>query len=310
MLFSVGIARISAPLARPAVRVVALGAQGSLDLPGSYVCMSTHQHGGRRLTRRQIRFRAPPFQHPIGSVHGPLPPSNDNPFPLKGKNKKKKVKPVVYEDGACHELLADLDARPVDGNTQPSRLAEETLAEHGFKTVCGVDDSGRTAIAGPIIAAACHVPLDVEIPNLLLAKTQKRKLMRREAFAALTNHPQVKFSVARVEAREVDETGVDAAAKKAQRLAIEGLDMAPDFCLIDGIGLPESDKCKAPMNANANASQTTASAAAAYIIAKTTREQLMKDEFQEEYPKYYFRVHLVSYCLPRESAFIHSFIMS
>lgn len=256
--------------------------------------MSTRQHGGRVLTRKQIKMRPPPFQHPLGGVHPPKPPTTPLPFRFKGLNKKKKKKIVIksYEPNAQHDMLAGIDADIVDRDTVPTRLTEQKLAEEGFFAVCGVDDSGRGCLAGPIIAVACHVPMDVEIPDLLTRNLMYKPTMRRDVFAALICHPDIKYSIASVEAKEIDDTSVAEAALKAQRLAIEGLPTAPDFCLIDGIALPKSaGEGGPPMHANMDASDKMVCVTAAKLIARETRENLMKNEFHTKYKGYHFKVH-------------------
>ena len=102
----------------------------------------------------------------------------------------------------------------------------------GIQTLCGVDEAGAGPLAGPVYAAAVILPREVEIPGLNDSKKLTEK--KREALYDLITAQAVAYSVARVEAAEIDEMDILNARMLAMNRAIEGLPQTPDLALIDG----------------------------------------------------------------------------
>jgi ribonuclease HII len=164
---------------------------------------------------------------------------------------------------------------------------EKQARREGFCFVAGVDEVGRGCLAGAVVAAACILDLSKPLPEFLNDSKQlseKKRLKIDEEIRANA----VAFAIAQVEAEEIDEINILQATKKAMRLAIEKLAPNADFLLIDALQLKEINL---PQKAIIKGDAISASIAAASILAKTYRDNLMK-EFHEIYPEYGFSKHV------------------
>ena len=102
----------------------------------------------------------------------------------------------------------------------------------GKEIVCGVDEAGAGPLAGPVYAAAVILPREIEIPGLNDSKKLTEK--KREILFDVIVEQSLAYSIARVEAAEIDEIDILNARMKAMQLAIDGLSVQPDLALIDG----------------------------------------------------------------------------
>ncbi len=164
---------------------------------------------------------------------------------------------------------------------------EQQAISEGFRFIAGVDEVGRGCLAGAVVAAACILDLSKPLPKGLNDSkklSEKKRLKIDEEIR--TN--AVAFSIAQVEADEIDKINILQATKKAMRLAIEQLAPNADFLLIDALQLKEIDL---PQKAIIKGDAISASIAAASIIAKTYRDNLMC-EFAKIYPNYGFENHV------------------
>jgi ribonuclease HII len=164
---------------------------------------------------------------------------------------------------------------------------EKQAWREGFCFVAGVDEVGRGCLAGAVVAAACILDLSKPLPEFLNDSKQlseKKRLKIDEEIRANA----VAFAIGQVEAEEIDEINILQATKKAMRLAIEKLAPNADFLLIDALQLKEINL---PQKAIIKGDAISASIAAASILAKTYRDNLMK-EFHEIYPEYGFAKHV------------------
>ena len=161
----------------------------------------------------------------------------------------------------------------------------QAIAE-GFRFVAGVDEVGRGCLAGAVVAAACVLDLSKPLPAGL-NDSKKLSAKRRETIAAELKKIAVCYSIGQVEADEIDRINILQATKKAMRLAIENLQPPADFLLIDALELKE---IKLPQKAIIKGDAVSASIAAASIIAKTYRDDLMT-ELDQIYPHYGFAKH-------------------
>jgi len=150
-------------------------------------------------------------------------------------------------------------------------LSYETAARaKGFLRVAGVDEVGRGPLAGPVMAAA--VVLDIaNIPEGLNDSKKLSEKKRRALFAAIETSAQVGVGEASVE--EIDEHNILRASHIAMVRAVEALDPAPDYLLIDGNMIPRG--LVPPSEAVIKGDGKSQSIAAASIIAKTLRDDLM-----------------------------------
>ncbi len=164
---------------------------------------------------------------------------------------------------------------------------ENQAISEGFRFIAGVDEVGRGCLAGAVVAAACILDLSKPLPEGLNDSKKLSEKKRRQIDEEL-RQSAVAFSIAQVEAEEIDEINILQATKKAMRLAIEQLAPNADFLLIDAVQLKEINL---PQKAIIKGDAISASIAAASILAKTYRDNLMR-EFCKIYPQYGFSKHV------------------
>ena len=162
--------------------------------------------------------------------------------------------------------------------------------DNGFSTVCGVDEAGAGPLAGPVYAAAVILPREAELPGLNDSKKLTEK--RREALYDVITAQAVSYSVARVEAVEIDEMDILNARMLAMTRAIDGLSVKPDLALIDGNRDHGSRYAiKTPHITIVKGDGKSASIAAASILAKVSRDRYVSTELDSLYPQYQFARH-------------------
>lgn len=168
----------------------------------------------------------------------------------------------------------------------PDLSLESALHARGLKWVAGVDEAGRGPLAGPVSAAAVILPRGYVLDGL--DDSKKMTAAKRERlYNSLIESEGVLWSVALVEAAEIDSLNILRATHLAMRKALLGLPQAPDHCLIDG--LPIRD-CPFPHDGIVKGDGISLSIAAASVIAKVTRDRVMK-ELDVEFPEYGFARH-------------------
>ncbi len=162
---------------------------------------------------------------------------------------------------------------------------EEKYYAAGFQTICGVDEAGRGPLAGPVCAAAVILPPHVRIPGLNDSKKLSDK-RRRELFPVIQEQA-LSFGIAFASEQEIDEINILQATFLAMKRAMEQLSLRPELALIDGnretdFGLPAKTVVKGD--------SLSANIAAASILAKVTRDDLMI-RMADRYPEYGFEIH-------------------
>jgi ribonuclease HII len=162
---------------------------------------------------------------------------------------------------------------------------ERKYREQGFKYIAGVDEVGRGPIAGPVVAAAVILPDDFFLPGIDDSKKLSEK--KRLEFDAIIRKEAITVSISMVHAQEIDEINIYEAAKKAMLSSIASLKQKPDVLLIDAMKLETPYISESIIKGDAR----SISIAAASIIAKTTRDQLMK-EYGATMPNYGFEKHM------------------
>ena len=174
-------------------------------------------------------------------------------------------------------LFADLKVKSL------GRVYEKQALAAGYKFVAGVDEVGRGCLAGPVVAAACILDLSKPLPKGLNDSKQLTKL-QRERIAEKLKERCLAYSVGQVEADEIDKINILQASIKAMHIAVEALNPAADFLLIDAVRIKQSLLPQMPIIGGDGLS---ASIAAASVIAKTFRDALMRS-YHEQYPHYGF----------------------
>ena len=162
--------------------------------------------------------------------------------------------------------------------------------DHGFSAVCGVDEAGAGPLAGPVYAAAVILPRELDIPGLNDSKKLTEK--KREALFDIITARAVAYSVARVEAAEIDEMDILNARMLAMQRAIDGLTVEPDLALIDGNRDHGSIYAVTTSHITiVGGDGKSASIAAASILAKVSRDRYVSAELNEQYPQSHFAKH-------------------
>ena len=164
---------------------------------------------------------------------------------------------------------------------------EKQAHADGFLFVAGVDEVGRGCLAGPVVAAACILDMSKPLPDGL-DDSKKLTAKRRNEIAGQLRNDAVAFAVGQIEADEIDCINILQATKRAMRFALDKLEPKADFLLIDALQLKE---ISLPQKAIIKGDAISASIAAASILAKTYRDDLMT-EYDAVYPKYGFAQHV------------------
>ena len=162
---------------------------------------------------------------------------------------------------------------------------ENGYYEQGIRLICGVDEAGRGPLAGPVCAAAVILPGNLEIPGLNDSKKLSDK-RRRELFPVICREA-IAWSVAFADHNEIDEINILQATYLAMERAIKGLSVEPELALIDG---NRAKDFGIPVQTVIHGDSLSASIAAASILAKVSRDDLML-EMEKEYPGYGFEIH-------------------
>lgn len=155
----------------------------------------------------------------------------------------------------------------------------------GLHVICGVDEAGRGPLAGPVCAAAVILPEHLQIPGLNDSKKLTDK-KRRELFPMIQEQA-IAYGIGLASEAEIDEINILQATFLAMRRALSQLSIRPEIALIDGnretdFGLPVKTVVKGD--------SLSANIAAASVLAKVTRDNIMV-ELAQQYPEYGFEIH-------------------
>ncbi|MBQ7336381.1 MAG: ribonuclease HII [Clostridia bacterium] len=162
---------------------------------------------------------------------------------------------------------------------------ETELNRQGFAAVCGVDEAGRGPLCGPVFAAACILPIGLELEGLNDSKKLTPK-KREKLFDEICAHA-IAYSIAQASVEEIDEMNILEADLLAMRRAIDGLQIPADYALIDGnIARDFQIPAKAVIGGDA----ISPSIAAASILAKVARDRDCI-ELDRQYPQYGIAKH-------------------
>ena len=162
---------------------------------------------------------------------------------------------------------------------------EDGFYADGVQVICGVDEAGRGPLAGPVCAAAVILPPHLEIPGLTDSKKLTDK-KRRELFPVIKEQA-LAYGIGMASEQEIDEINILQATFLAMQRALDQLHVKPDLALIDG---NREKDFGLPVKTGVKGDSLSMNIAAASILAKVTRDDLMV-QLAQTYPQYGFEIH-------------------
>lgn len=162
---------------------------------------------------------------------------------------------------------------------------EKEYSNKGYKYICGCDEAGRGPLAGPVVVASVIMPLDDIITDIDDSKKLSEK--KREELYDKIISKAIAFRVSIISEKVIDEINILNATKKGMEDAINNLSVKPDFALVDAVKGLKLNCEYLPIIKGDYLSYSIGSAS---IIAKVTRDRLMKD-LAKKYPNYQFDKH-------------------
>jgi ribonuclease HII len=178
--------------------------------------------------------------------------------------------------------------RQINNYQKPSFAEEKELKNLGYRFIAGVDEVGRGALMGPVVAAAVILPLNLRASWRQEVRDSKQLTpsARERLHDAICNQA-IATATGIVTHDEIDEIGIAEATRRAMKKAIDKLTTPPEFLLIDYFQLPETD---IPQKGIKFGDSLCFSIACASIVAKVFRDRLVAN-MDNEYPGYNFARH-------------------
>ena len=156
----------------------------------------------------------------------------------------------------------------------------------GYKIIAGIDEAGRGPLAGPVVAAAVILPEGEDIPGINDSK--KLTPAKRENFYGQVYEKALSIGLGIIDPTEIDRINILRASLLSMQIAVDNLYPRPDYLLIDGtFPIPSH----IPQKVIKKGDSQSLSIAAASIIAKVSRDRLMK-RYGEDFPEYGFHKHM------------------
>ncbi len=170
----------------------------------------------------------------------------------------------------------------------PNLDEEDKLRSQGYELIAGIDEAGRGALAGPVVAAAVILPHQASLPWFERVRDSKKlNPTERGSLFELIQKEAVAVGTGIVPSQVIDSVNILRATKLAMMQAVEKLPEQPTFLLIDRITLPQ---CPIAQRGITRGDESCLSIACASIIAKVTRDRVMQ-EFERIHPGYGFALH-------------------
>lgn len=170
----------------------------------------------------------------------------------------------------------------------PSLVEEVKLRAQGYQLIAGIDEVGRGALAGPVLAAAVILPCQIDTPWLNQVRDSKQlSPAKRQLLFGHIREVAISVGIGMVRHEVIDDQGIAKATRLAMKLAVDQLSPPPESLLIDYIRLPE---VPLPQKGITNGDELCLSIACASIMAKVTRDRLMV-ELDSIYPGYGLAKH-------------------
>ncbi len=164
-------------------------------------------------------------------------------------------------------------------------IYENELYCNGYNIIAGIDEAGRGPLAGPVVAGAVILKKGEYIEGLNDSKKISPK--KREKLYDEIIQKSLAYSLGIVDNNVIDEINILEATRLAMKKAIEGLEIKPDYLLIDAETHVKTD---IPLKGIVKGDSLSVSIAAASILAKVTRDRMLL-EFDKQYPQYEFAKH-------------------
>jgi len=170
---------------------------------------------------------------------------------------------------------------------------ERELWGKGMTLVAGVDEAGCAPLAGPVTAAAVVFPsawMETGLYSKLRGLNDSKQLdeeQREKYFQIITTHPDIRCAIASADVEMIDRINIRQAAWRAMSMALDQLDPRPQHVLVDGLRIKWLTY---PQTALVQGDCKSYSIAAASVLAKVTRDRLMRD-YDKVYPGYGFAQH-------------------
>ena len=170
----------------------------------------------------------------------------------------------------------------------PSFTEENSLSSRGYRFIAGIDEVGRGALAGPVVAAAVILPPDANFVRLREVRDSKElSPAKRESLFSVIQDEAIDFGIGTMPPQTIDVVGILNATRLAMCQAVEQLTRSPDFLLIDGLTIPGLQILQRGI---IRGDKLCLSIACASIIAKVTRDRIMV-ELGRSYPDYELARH-------------------
>lgn len=188
------------------------------------------------------------------------------------------VKTLVAKYDKCYESLLEEKER-----TEKMKMYEKKYSDYEF--ICGIDEAGRGPLAGPVVAGAVILPKDCDI--LYINDSKKLTEKKREELYDIIKEKAVAYGIGMATPERIDEINILQATYEAMRSAIAQMAVEPDLLLNDAVTIPQVPIKQVPI---IKGDAKSISIAAASILAKVTRDRMMK-EYSIIYPEYGFEGH-------------------
>ena len=162
---------------------------------------------------------------------------------------------------------------------------EKELYDKGITLIGGVDEVGRGPLVGPVVAACVILPVNYELEGLNDSKKLSEK--KRDKLYDIIMEDAISVGIGVVGPEKIDEINILEASRLAMKIAIESMDVKPEYVLSDAMKLTNID---IPYTDIIHGDALSLSIAAGSVIAKVTRDRMMY-ELDNEYPEYGFGKH-------------------
>lgn len=171
----------------------------------------------------------------------------------------------------------------------PDLQLEKALWAQGVRCIAGIDEAGRGALAGPVVAAAVALPVDPKLGERLDGVHDSKQMTARQRTTWMEELKEIAlgWGVGLASAQDIDAIGILPATRLAAMRALEQIELPIEHLLIDHLLLPEHPT---PQSALTKGDARSLSIACASIIAKVTRDRYL-EALDEEYPAYGFASH-------------------